>query len=225
MPNAILDKLDSIMLKYRKYGELIVATVLFIFFSGMRIFIGSFMDLSIERWRFVSPAFWPGWVLLFGAILSAVLVYNAYKKLKADQEESSKEDLPAAGDSDDRENVLRDKFQKKGKRLSLRELEDLAEAQTKSEQEKPTSKELVRMVGVIGLVFIYLYLIRIMGFISSTFIFSIFYLLLLQERRPLILATAPIVLVGVIYLVFTQLLVVPLPRGVGIFQLISNFFY
>lgn len=225
MPNIILEKLDFFMSKYRKYGELIVAIVLFVFFSGMRIFIGSFMNLSIERWRFVSPAFWPGWVLLFGAILSAFFVYNAYKKLQCDEGDELVGDLPEECNDDEREEALRERFQTKGKTLSLKELEALAEAKTRAEKDPSTSSELVRMISVIVLVFIYLYSISIMGFIISTLIFSLLYLILLKERRPLLLSTAPIVLVAVIYFVFTQLLVVPLPRGVGIFHIISSLFY
>ncbi|MGM0653590.1 MAG: tripartite tricarboxylate transporter TctB family protein [Bacillota bacterium] len=225
MPNIIVEKLDFLMSKYRKYGELIVAVVLFIFFSGMRIFIGNFMNLSVERWRFVSPAFWPGWILLFGAILSAFFIYNAYKRLQAEQENDFLDKLPEEDKTGKREEALRERFQKEGKILSLKELEILADAKTKTEDEQATSSEIIRMVSVIGSVFIYLYLIRIMGFITSTLIFSFLYLILLKERRPLLLGTAPIVLVAVIYFMFTQLLVVPLPRGVGIFQMISNFFY
>lgn len=225
MAKVILEKIDTFMIKHRKYGELIVAIVLFIFFLGMRIFIGSFMDLSIERWRFVSPAFWPGWVLLFGAILSAFFIYNAYKKLQCDQGDELHGDLPEKCDTGEREEALRERFQTKGKTLSLKELEALAEAKISSEKDPSTSSELVRMISVIVLVFIYLYSIRIMGFITCTLLFSILYLILLKERRPLLLGTAPFILVAIIYFVFTQLLVVPLPRGVGIFHIISSYFY
>ena len=224
MPSIILQKIDDLMLKYRKYGELAVAITVFAFFLSMRIFIGQFMDLSIERWRFVSPAFWPGLILLFGAILSAVFVYNAFQKLRLEQEAEQTKEQPEL-ESSDHETLLRDKFQKEGVRLSLKELEALAEAKMRRDEAQSTSKELIRMIGTIGLVFVYLYLIRFMGFISSTLVFSFFYLVLLKERRPLLLAIAPLALVAVIYLIFTQLLVVPLPRGVGIFHSISGFFY
>ena len=223
MVKNITETIDNMMIKYRDYGELIVAVVLFIFFFSLRVFIRSFMDLSIERWRFVSPAFWPGWVLLFGMILSAFLVYNAYQKLRARQMKGPKEELPA--DSYEREMDLRAKYQKGGAILSVRELEALADAQIKATQEKSTSTELIRLILVVLLTFCYLYLIRIMGFIVSTLFFSFCYLFLLKERRPLVLIISPLALIAVIWIVFTRLLVVPLPRGVGIFQLISNFFY
>jgi hypothetical protein len=223
MVKNITETIDNMMIKYRDYGGLIVAVVLFIFFFSMRVFIRSFMDLSIERWRFISPAFWPGWVLLLGLILSAFLVYSEYQKLRARQMKGPREELPE--DSYEREMTLRAKYQKGGAILSVRELEALADAQIKATQEKSTSTELFRLLSVLLLTFVYLYLIRIMGFIVSTLFFSFGYLFLLKERRPLVLIISPLALIAVIWIVFTRLLVVPLPRGVGIFQLISNFFY
>lgn len=229
MSKVITTVIDDLMIKYRRYGELIVAIVLFLFFTGMRVFISSFMDLTVERWRFVSPAVWPGWVLLIGVVLSAFLVYNAYVGLRkengeVDEAEAEAETL-SVEDAYEREMALRAKYQKEGKILSVRELEALAEEQIKATAEKATSKELLRLLMVLVVTFIYLYLIRTMGFITSTLIFSFVYLLLLKEKRPLVLAIAPIALVAVIWFVFTRLLVVPLPRGTGFFMLISNLFY
>ncbi|MBW6464859.1 MAG: tripartite tricarboxylate transporter TctB family protein [Firmicutes bacterium] len=225
MSKGITTAIDGFMIKYRKYGELFVAVVLFLFFAGMRIFIGSFMDLTVERWRFVSPAVWPGWILLIGTVLSAFLIYNAYVGLRKENGEETEEEALSAEDAYEREMSLRAKYQKEGKILSVRELEALAEEQIKATAEKATSKELLRLFTIVVVTFIYLYLIRIMGFITSTLLFSFVYLLLLKEKRPLVLAIAPIALVAVIWFVFTRLLVVPLPRGTGFFMLISNLFY
>ena len=226
MQNNLMQRIDDLMIRGRKYGELIIASVLFLFFFLTRIFISSFMNLSIERWRFISPAFWPGWILVLGALLSAILVVNSYRNLKhaqaCEQEEEKKESDCA---TDDSQVALLEKQQKEGKVLSLKELEILADAKLASGKEESTSKELVRLIGVVALVFVYLFLIRYMGFITSTLAFSFCYLLVLKERRPLILALAPIALVAIIYFIFTQLLVVPLPRGVGIFATLSNLFY
>lgn len=225
MSKVITTAIDELMIKYRKYGELVVAVVLFIFFTGMRLFIGSFMDLTVERWRFVSPAVWPGWILLIGVVLSAFLIYNAYVALRKENGEEAEEEQLSTEDAYEREMALRAKYQKEGKILSVRELEALAEEQIKATAEKATSKELIRLFTVLVVTFIYLYLIRTMGFITSTLIFSFVYLLLLKEKRPLVFAIAPIALVAVIWFVFTRLLVVPLPRGTGFFMLISNLFY
>ncbi len=224
MSKSITAAIDDLMIKTRKYGELIVAVVIFLFFLGMRLFISSFMDLSVERWRFVSPAFWPGWVLVIGIVLSAFYVYNAYQDLKKANGDQEQDDLNGLSDYD-REMALRAKYQKDGKVLSVKEIEALADEQIKASEEKATSKELLRLITILVVTFIYLYVIRIMGFITSTLIFSFAYLLLLKEKRPLVLIIAPLALVAVIWFVFTRLLVVPLPRGTGFFMMISNFFY
>jgi hypothetical protein len=224
MSNKITETIDNLMLKLRDYGELIVAVVLFIFFAGLRIFISSFMDLSIERWRFVSPAFWPSWILLLGALLSAFFVYNAYQRIKLKSNGKDESECPDCDDQE-RELALRAKYQTEGRVLSLKELEALAEEQIKASEEKSTSRELIRLISILVLTFIYLYVIRLLGFIPSTLLFSFSYLFILKEKRPLVLVLSPVILVAVIWFVFTNLLVVPLPRGEGVFHLISTFFY
>ncbi len=216
MSKSIIGTIDQLMLKFRRYGELIVSVILFIFFAGLRIFIASFMDLSVQRWSFLSPAVWPGWILLGGAVFSAFLVVDAYKKLTAekDAERQYAERKTAKPE---------DLIAKEG--LSIKELEALAEERRKKTEEASGAKELVRFLLIIVFTFVYLSLIRVMGFISSTLLFSFFYLFLLKERRPVVLILSPLILVVVIWYVFTQVLVVPLPRGDGFFQEISNFFY
>ena len=222
MTRSLAKAVDVFMVKSRKYGELIVAVVIFLFFLLMRIFIGSFMDLSVQRWKFVSPAFWPGWILLLGAVLAGLLLFNVVQKIRTAQKCEEGELTPE--DCRDEEQKLRDKFEKEGKVLSIKELEALAAAQIAATEE-PGSTELFRLLGVVLLTFLYLYVIRVCGFITSTLLFSFAYLFLLKERRPLVLTLCPLVLVSIIWFVFTKLLVVPLPRGIGIFQSISNLFY
>jgi hypothetical protein len=226
MTRRMVNTVDELMIKYRKYGELLVAAVLLIFFLGLRLFINIFINLTVERWRFVSPAVWPNWVLIMGIILSALLFYNAIKELRSSKEEGDKDkDLPEAG-SLEYEAALREEYQPaERKALSIAELEALADARAKIQEEKATASELIRLVSVLVLTFIYLYLIRIMGFITSTFLFSFAYLILLKERRLPVIIVSPILLVVVIWYIFTQVLVVPLPRGIGFFMIISNLFY
>lgn len=204
--------IDNLMLKTRKYNELTVALVVLVFFLCTRLFIGKFMNLTTIRWRFLSPAFWPGLILLGGTVLSAVLVYNTYKQIKTKPEPEKSGTTP----SDPAKDPPPDK--------AIRP----AEPQTVTilpVEEPATSRELIRLVSVLALTFVYLYLIRIIGFLTSTLIFCFAYLFLLKERHPLVLIISPLAIVVIILIIFTQVLVVPLPRGIGVFQSISNFFY
>jgi hypothetical protein len=181
---------DRMMIRVRKYREVIVSGALLCFFLYLRLFIGSFMNLTIKRWRFVGPDFWPNWILNFAILITAFLLISSIR------------DVYLAS---------------KGAGSECVEEEPAAE--------EATCNELGRTLGVVGITFVYLYLIRTIGFIVATIMFGIIYLLFLRERRPLILFSIPTVLVLLIYVVFTKVLTVPLPRGTGIFRTISNFFY
>jgi hypothetical protein len=221
----IMETLDDLMIKWRRYGELTVAAVLLVFFLGARLFIGEFINLQVKKWRFVSPAFWPGWTLLIGAVLAAVLLYGAYRKIKDKQAcESPETQENGRYLVEETESSLRGGLLKDGRALSPRELE-APEAASKAQEEQPTSRELVRFVLIVGLSFIYLYLIQIMGFITSTALFGFAYLFLLRERRALVLVITPLAMVAVILVVFTKVLVVSVPRGIGFFRDVSNLFY
>jgi membrane protein implicated in regulation of membrane protease activity len=56
------------------------------------------------------------------------------------------------------------------------------------------------------------------GFLLSTVVFVFSYMGLLSERRLRVRIVASIVITIVIYLLFTRVLQVPLPRGTGIFR-------
>ena len=63
------------------------------------------------------------------------------------------------------------------------------------------------------------------GFLLSIFIFQIIFLLILKVKNVWILIFYPVSLTAVIYLIFIQILYIPLPRGQGIFLTLSRFFY
>jgi hypothetical protein len=188
----MLQQVDKVMLRLRRYREIIVTGILFCFFLFLRIFIHSFVDVDVggARWRFIAPDFWPIWILNFAVLISAGILFSAIKDV-------------------------------------YKEIKDSAAKQPIGEPatEMPTAKELGRTLGVVGITLVYLYLMPILGFFVSTIVFGIVYLLFLRERQAVTLISAPIFLVLLIYIVFTQLLVVPLPRGIGIFYAISTFLY
>lgn len=70
---------------------------------------------------------------------------------------------------------------------------------------------------VIGMPFI--------GFILSTFIFILIFIFVLGERRKWRLMLSPLLVTGLIVLVFGKLITIPLPKGVGFFAAFSRLFY
>jgi len=63
------------------------------------------------------------------------------------------------------------------------------------------------------------------GFLLSIFIFQIVFLLILKVKKIWILFLFPLALTVVIYIIFIEILYIPLPRGQGIFLTFSRFFY
>jgi putative tricarboxylic transport membrane protein len=63
------------------------------------------------------------------------------------------------------------------------------------------------------------------GFILATFLFIPAFALGLNERRPWVLAVSPVLVTGIIILVFAKFITIPLPKGVGIFAAFSRVFY
>ncbi len=80
-----------------------------------------------------------------------------------------------------------------------------------------TIVEFLKSKLVIGIVFIALYAVGLesLGFLLSTFIFSVAYQWLLGEKRPARLLMIGFVATVVIYLIFQRALGIMLPRGYG----------
>ena len=80
---------------------------------------------------------------------------------------------------------------------------------------------------VLGFVLVgaYIYLLAPIGFVPATVLFSLAFLILTGERRWWVLVAFPVGAVTVLLGMFTQLLVVSLPRGTGIFVDLSTYLY
>lgn len=94
-----------------------------------------------------------------------------------------------------------------------------------STQETATSRELLRVFRVLGILVLYAWAIPRAGFIPSTVLMVAVYLLALGQRRPLVVLSISVLLPLLVLVVFTRILVVPLPRGIGIFRAWSYFLY
>jgi putative tricarboxylic transport membrane protein len=71
----------------------------------------------------------------------------------------------------------------------------------------------------------YIVLMPWIGFILSTMLFILTFILALKERRMKVLAISPVLITAAIIVVFAKFITIPLPKGVGIFAAFSRFFY
>ncbi len=204
----IWQQVDKLMIRLREYGELIVRFLFFCFFLYLRIFIHDLMHMALARWRFLPPDFWPGWVLNIAVLLTGILlvggVRDFYLKKKLLRDEKKEEPVIDEVKTEVSNNM---------------------ESEDQSVVQEATSKELRRLLWIVGMIFIYIYMLPRVGYFVATFIFPIAYLIYFKERRIILYVVFPIFAVGMIYLLFTQILISPLPRGIGIFYDFSNLFY
>jgi putative tricarboxylic transport membrane protein len=73
--------------------------------------------------------------------------------------------------------------------------------------------------------FFYIVLIPLIGFILSTVLFILAFILALDERRKTVLIISPLLITAVIIVVFAKFITIPLPKGIGIFTEFSRLFY
>ena len=83
-----------------------------------------------------------------------------------------------------------------------------------------------RKVGL-SMACLLLYIIAMpwIGFLLATFFFIPVFALGLNERRPWVVAVSPVLVTGIVILVFAKFITIPLPKGVGVFAALSRIFY
>ena len=72
---------------------------------------------------------------------------------------------------------------------------------------------------------VYIIITPLIGFILSTMLFILAFVLALEEKRKLVLIISPPLITAVIILIFAKFIMMPLPKGVGIFAEFSRLFY
>jgi len=82
-----------------------------------------------------------------------------------------------------------------------------------------------RLVLLVLLCFIYANIINYIGYLIGTVIFAVLALFCMGVRKPFILFFYSLGITTVVYLIFTKILYMMLPRGIGIFYKFSQFFY
>jgi len=83
----------------------------------------------------------------------------------------------------------------------------------------------VRFFAAIGLCVAYLILLPVLGFIAITPVFMIAFMVLLGEKSKGWILGVSIAMTGIIVVMFTKAMYVPLPRGVWLFREFSLLFY
>jgi putative tricarboxylic transport membrane protein len=73
--------------------------------------------------------------------------------------------------------------------------------------------------------FCYIILMQWIGFLLSTILFILAFILALDERRKTVLIISPLLITAAIIVVFAKFITIPLPKGVGIFAEFSRLFY
>lgn len=74
-------------------------------------------------------------------------------------------------------------------------------------------------------VLVYLAALPWAGFVSTTPLFIIAFMLGLGEKRVSVLVTAPVLITPALFLFFIKFVSIPLPRGSGVFLTFSRMLY
>lgn len=112
-------------------------------------------------------------------------------------------------------------------------ISNLIKYSKEKKEQTPLSSETVtdlkrrkRKIGLsILLLFIYILIMPLIGFVLSTLLYVAGFIFVLEERRRLILSLSPVLVTGLVILIFSKFITIPFPRGLGIFAAFSRFFY
>ena len=96
---------------------------------------------------------------------------------------------------------------------------------TGQQEDGVTGAELIRWISIIALIVVYIWSLRYTGFLLSTYIFGVIYCIVTGLQRPREFLGLPAAFIITALLLFTKLLSVPLPRGVGVFRSASYYVY
>lgn len=177
--------------------------------GGIVLAVAVYLRLNLDTYivgrrgaGYVDPDFWPSWLLNIIIATAAVYLFQTWRRRARGTESSGiatvAERVADPSGQDDASDSL---------------------------HEVTVSGNLGRLLMGFLLLWGYIFAMTRIGFVPSTLLFSLAFLGFVGERRPLVLVTIPVTIVGAILFVFTRLLVVPLPRGTGFFLELSTFFY
>jgi len=176
---------------------------------------------------FLDPDFWPGWLLNLLIVLVVIYLVQAIMRVvRAPAVEP--EAKPPATAGTEPAGMAGELAADADASADAAPLEPGAEGPKEPEEPEADTaqpKNPAMLLAGFGLIFAFIWLMPRIGFIPSGLLFAVAFLLAVGERRVRIVATIPVVLMALILYVFTRLLVVPLPRGQGVFLQFSTYFY
>ncbi|MPZ89499.1 MAG: hypothetical protein GEU81_15830 [Nitriliruptorales bacterium] len=183
----------------KTHEEIIVAVVLLAVLVFFRLRLDNFVIGRSGR-TFLDPDFWPGALLTFGIVLALIYLAALVRTLLRERRPSADADDSAADG-----------------------ITGLVHAPEDAPDEAVAKPFL--LAGGFLLLFAYIWAVGPLGFVPSTLLFCVLFMLLVGERRWYALVSLPVALTAGVVLVFTRVLVVPLPRGSGIFLQLSTYLY
>lgn len=92
-----------------------------------------------------------------------------------------------------------------------RSIDEKKKVVTKS---KTNNKDVILIGMVVIISVVYLMIMPKLGFVISTYLFLLAQLIVLKSDNKIMILALPIVLTGILYYAFTQLLGIPLPVGI-----------
>ncbi|MFA9430464.1 tripartite tricarboxylate transporter TctB family protein [Egicoccus sp. AB-alg2] len=199
----------------RAVQEVVVAAVLLLGFVYLRLTL----DQHVQGRRgaaYLDPDFWPAWLLNAGILFCLLYLVTSLLRLRARR---------VGGASGDPHTSSGDVA---GTAREMTAAGDAATSTTAT-SEPPEASDAQRnpkaLAGGVALIFGFVYLMPVLGFLPVAVLFCVAFLLFVGERRWYVVTAVPVVLMAAILYVFTRLLVVPLPRGRGVFLEMSTFLY
>jgi hypothetical protein len=72
---------------------------------------------------------------------------------------------------------------------------------------------------------VYIFAMQAIGFGLATFLYVLAFVFVLGERRKSVLIVSPVLVTALILVVFSRLIAMPLPKGMGFFADLSRFFF
>jgi len=82
-----------------------------------------------------------------------------------------------------------------------------------------------KIVLSVLLLLLYIFIMPWIGFGLSTLLYVPAFILVLGERRKLVLILSPLLVTVFVILIFSRFIAIPFPKGVGIFAAFSRLFY